>query len=84
VVDGEVGLAEGDAAAVGVAEALAFADGAADAEGLPEDVARAVGVGDADGDPVGDTKGEPVTRGVPPCPLHAQRSAAEANAIRNA
>jgi hypothetical protein len=84
VVDGEVGVGVGDVAAVGVADALAFADGAADAEGLPEEVARAVGVGEADGEPVGDTKGEPVTRGVPPCPLHAQSSAAEANAVRSA
>lgn len=74
----------GDGVAVGVADALAFADGAADAEGLPEEVARADGVGEGDVDPIGDEEGEAVMRGVPPCPLHAQRSAAEANAVRNA
>ncbi len=62
VVEVDVGIGVGDAAAVGVGDAVGFAD----ADGLPDDVALADGKADPDGDVVGEAEGEPLTGGVLP------------------
>jgi hypothetical protein len=77
-VDVELGLGDGDAGVVGVADAVGFgdalgaaegvADAGADGDALPEEVGRADGVAVAEGDTVGDADGELelATGGVPP------------------
>jgi hypothetical protein len=77
-VDVELGLGDGDAGVVGVADAVGFGDAlgagdglaeaGADGAALPEEVGSADGVAVAEGDAIGDADGEPefITGGVPP------------------